>query len=53
MISSPVAALNDQLPDGFITFRADFYRLHAEIVATRVPNGIRDIELNETVPDKA
>ena len=44
-----IFALNDQLPGGFDTFRAEFHRLHAEIVATRVPNGIRDEELNEIV----
>ena len=44
-----IFALNDQVPGGFDTFRSEFHRLHAEIVATRVPNGIREEELNTIV----
>ena len=46
-----IFALNDQAPGGFDTFRSEFHRLHAEIVATRVPEGIRDSELNGIVRD--
>ena len=46
-----IFALSDQAPGGFDTFRSEFHRLHAEIVATRVPEGIRDSELNGIVRD--
>ena len=44
-----IFALTDQLPGGFDTFRSEFHRLHAEIMATRVPNAIREEELNGIV----
>ena len=46
-----IFALNDQIPGGFDAFRSEFHRLHAEIVATRVPDGIREAELNGIVRD--
>ena len=44
-----IMALNDQAPGGFDTFKSEFHRLHAEIVATRVPQAITDRELNQIV----
>ena len=46
-----IFALNDQFPGGFDAFRSEFHRLHAEIVATRVPDGIPEAELNGIVRD--
>ena len=44
-----IFALNDQGPGGFDTFRSEFHRLHAEILATRVPDAILPRELNGIV----
>ena len=46
-----IFALNDQIPGGFDQFKSEFHRLHAEIVATRVPQAIADRELNGIVRD--
>ena len=44
-------ALTDEAPGGFDFFKSEFHRLHAEIVATRVPQAITDRELNGIVRD--
>ena len=44
-----IFALDDQGPGGFDTFRSEFHRLHAEILATRVPDAILPRELNGIV----
>ena len=41
--------LNDEGPGGFDAFRAEFHRLHTEILATRVPDAITPRELNGIV----
>ena len=46
-----IFALNDEGPGGFDRFRADFHRLHTEILATRVPDAIQPRELNGIVRD--
>ena len=46
-----IFALNDEGPGGFDQFRADFHRLHTEILATRVPDAIQPRELNGIVRD--
>ena len=48
-----IFALTDQMPGGFDTFRSEFHRLHSEILATRVPDGIRDSELNGIVRERS
>ena len=44
-----IFALSDQIPGGFDQFKSEFHRLHAEIVATRVPDAILPRELNGIV----
>ena len=44
-----IFALTDQGPGGFDTFRSEFHRLHAEIVATRVQDGLGETVSCETV----
>ena len=46
-----IFALNDMIPGGFDAFKSEFHRLHAEIMATRIPNAITTRELNGIVRD--
>ena len=50
-LKEQISKLTDEGKGGFDHFRAEFHRLHAEIMATGVSDAITDRELNEIVRD--
>ena len=48
-LKDQIMKLNDQGPGGFDAFKAEFHRLHAEIMATGVTDAVTERELNDIV----
>ena len=51
-LKEQIMSLNDQIPGGFDQFKAEFHRLHTEILATGVADAITPRELNGVVRER-